>query len=70
MAAPVDYNGSWQESALRGVDKLATDDLAQMEFYRAQGWFANTPVPYSKPLEMDFIPQAADIEAAIRRCLA
>jgi acetoin:2,6-dichlorophenolindophenol oxidoreductase subunit beta len=27
----------------------------------------NTPVPYSKPLEMAFVPQQADIEAAVRR---
>jgi len=27
----------------------------------------NTPVPYSKPLETAFVPQQADIEAAVRR---
>lgn len=47
MAAPVDYNGAWCESALRGVDKLITDDHAQMDYYRAKGWFANTPRPYA-----------------------
>lgn len=47
MAAPVDYNGAWCESALHGVDRLITDDHAQMEYYRSQGWFANTPRPYA-----------------------
>lgn len=47
MAAPVDYNGAWMESALRGVDKLATDDHAQMQYYRDKGYFANTPHPYA-----------------------
>jgi pyruvate/2-oxoglutarate/acetoin dehydrogenase E1 component len=31
---------------------------------------ANTPVPYSKPLETAFMPQQADITAAVRRVLA
>jgi len=30
----------------------------------------NTPVPYAKPLETAYVPQAADIEAAIRRVVA
>jgi pyruvate dehydrogenase E1 component beta subunit len=30
---------------------------------------ANTPVPYASNLEADFIPQQADIEAAVRRTL-
>ena len=45
MAAPVDYNGAWKPEALANVDRLVTDDLAQMDYYRSQGYFANTPVP-------------------------
>ncbi len=45
MAAPVDYNGSWTQAALRGVDKLVVDDHAQMDYYRNKGYFANTPRP-------------------------
>jgi len=47
MAAPVDYNGAWMEDALRGVDKLAVDDHAQMDYYRAKHYFKNTPRPYA-----------------------
>lgn len=47
MAAPVDYNGAWMEDALGGVDKLATDDHAQMDYYRQKGYFENTPLPYA-----------------------
>ncbi len=47
MAAPVDYNGAWCEDALRGVDRLVTDDHAQMDYYRQKGFFRNTPLPYA-----------------------
>jgi ornithine cyclodeaminase/alanine dehydrogenase-like protein (mu-crystallin family) len=29
------------------VDKLATDDLSQMEYYRTVGYFQDTPTPYA-----------------------
>lgn len=45
MAAPVDYNGSWMQSALQGVDRLVVDDHAQMDYYRGKGYFRNTPAP-------------------------
>jgi len=47
MAAPVDYNGAWCEDALHGVDRLITDDHAQMDYYRQKGFFRNTPLPYA-----------------------
>ena len=34
---------------------------------RCCGWPANTPVPYAKKLETDFVPQQSDIEAAARK---
>ncbi len=46
FASPVDFDSYWQEGALKQVDKLATDDLSQMAYYREVGYFQNTPTPY------------------------
>jgi len=46
FASPVDFDSYWQPEALRQIDKLATDDLAQMEYYREAGYFRATPMPY------------------------
>jgi len=47
FAAALDFDSSWQGAAFREVDKLATDDLAQMRYYRAEGYFRDTPEPYA-----------------------
>lgn len=47
MAAPVDYDGAWMPCALQGVDRLVTDDIPQMDYYRQQGYFRHTPQPYA-----------------------
>ena len=47
FASPVDFDSYWQGEALREVDKLATDDLGQMEYYRRTGYFQTTPQPYA-----------------------
>jgi ornithine cyclodeaminase/alanine dehydrogenase-like protein (mu-crystallin family) len=47
FASPVDFDSSWQNSALRQVNKLATDDHAQMTYYRQDGYFKGTPEPYA-----------------------
>ena len=47
FASPVDFDSYWQGEALRQVDKLATDDLSQMEYYREVGYFQDTPTPYA-----------------------
>lgn len=47
FASPVDFDSYWQGDALREVDKLATDDLGQMEYYRRTGYFQSTPQPYA-----------------------
>jgi ornithine cyclodeaminase/alanine dehydrogenase len=47
FASPVDFDSYWQGVALRQVDKLATDDLAQMQYYREVGYFQDTPEPYA-----------------------
>ena len=47
FASPVDFDSYWQGGALRGADKLATDDLSQMKYYRTAGYFKDTPQPYA-----------------------
>jgi ornithine cyclodeaminase/alanine dehydrogenase-like protein (mu-crystallin family) len=47
FACAVDYDSYWQGGALRQADKLATDDLAQLEDHRRLGYFQDTPVPYA-----------------------
>ena len=47
FACPVDFDSYWQGDALRESDKLATDDLSQMEYYREIGYFQSTPEPYA-----------------------
>lgn len=48
FASPVDFDSFWQGDALEEVDKLATDDVAQMGYYRKNGYFKNTPQPYGE----------------------
>lgn len=43
FASLVDFDSYWQGAALREVDKLVTDDLAQMHYYRQEGYFRETP---------------------------
>ena len=45
FASPVDFDSYWQGEALKEIDKLATDDLAQMSYYREVGYFKQTPEP-------------------------
>lgn len=47
FASPVDFDSYWQGAALNQADKLATDDLGQMNFYREAGYFKETPQPYA-----------------------
>lgn len=47
FASLVDFDSSWQGSALREADKVATDDLAQMRYYREEGYFRDTPDAYA-----------------------
>lgn len=48
FASPVDFDSFWQGEALKEVDKLATDDIAQMNYYRRNGYFSETPQPYAE----------------------
>jgi ornithine cyclodeaminase/alanine dehydrogenase len=47
FASPVDFDSSWKGEALRQIDKLATDDLMQMHYYRQEGYFKESPEPYA-----------------------
>jgi ornithine cyclodeaminase/alanine dehydrogenase len=47
FASLVDFDSYWQGDALREAHKLATDDLAQMAYYRGEGYFQSTPAPYA-----------------------
>ena len=47
FASAVDYDCYWRREALREIDKLATDDLAQMAYYRKLGYFEASPEPYA-----------------------
>ena len=47
FASPVDFDSYWRGDALKEADKLATDDINQMEYYRETGYFKNTPQPYA-----------------------
>jgi ornithine cyclodeaminase/alanine dehydrogenase-like protein (mu-crystallin family) len=47
FASPVDFDSYWTGAALAEADKLASDDLAQMAYYRTQGYFRDTPEPYA-----------------------
>ncbi len=47
FASPVDFDSYWQGAALAEADKLATDDLSQMSYYRSVGYFTETPQAYA-----------------------
>lgn len=47
FASLVDFDCYWQGAALREAQKLATDDLSQMRYYRREGYFQDTPEPYA-----------------------
>lgn len=43
FASPVDFDSYWTGAALQEMDKLVTDDIEQMEYYRQAGYFQQTP---------------------------
>ena len=48
FASLVDYDCYWKGDAMREAHKLATDDIGQMEYYRRDGYFQDTPKPYAE----------------------
>lgn len=47
FACPLDFDSYWKGSALEQADKLTTDDKAQLDYFRNEGYFKVTPVPYA-----------------------
>jgi len=47
FASAVDFDSYWKGGALKQADKLATDDIGQMDYYRKAGYFKDTPLPYA-----------------------
>lgn len=47
FACAIDFDSYWKGDALRQADKLATDDIPQLDFYRQVGYFQDTPQPYA-----------------------
>ena len=47
FASPVDFDSYWKGEALSQADKLATDDIGQMGYYRKAGYFKDTPQAYA-----------------------
>ncbi len=48
FASAVDFDSYWTGDALRQIDLLATDDAAQMAYYREVGYFRDTPEPHAE----------------------
>lgn len=47
FACPLDFDSCWTGAAFAEADKIATDDLQQLEYYRHEGYFRETPPPYA-----------------------
>ena len=47
FGSAVDFDSYWAAEALAQIDRLATDDHAQFQYYRQVGYFQTTPDPYA-----------------------
>ncbi|MHA1453773.1 MAG: hypothetical protein ACTSRD_13005, partial [Promethearchaeota archaeon] len=45
FASAVDFDSYWTRGSLREIDKIYTDDVPQMDYYRSIGYFKETPRP-------------------------
>lgn len=52
FASAVDFDCYWTRAALEEIDKLCTDDIRQLEYYRTIGYFERTPAPYGELAEV------------------
>lgn len=48
FASLVDYDSYWHRAALREADKFCTDDIPQLEYYKAIGYFRDIPPVYAE----------------------
>ena len=47
FASAVDFDTYWSAGALTQINRIATDDLPQFQYYRGIGYFRRTPAPYA-----------------------
>lgn len=47
FASAVDFDSYWKGEALAQADKISTDDHAQFQYYKENGYFQSTPDPYA-----------------------
>lgn len=47
FAAAVDFDSAWTTPALGQFDRIVTDDIPQMAYYRDLGYFGGTPHPHA-----------------------
>jgi ornithine cyclodeaminase/alanine dehydrogenase-like protein (mu-crystallin family) len=52
FACALDFDSYWKAGAMRSMDKFCTDDTEQLEYYRQQGYFADTPHVYAELSEI------------------
>lgn len=43
FACPLDFDSYWKPEAIHSMNKLCTDDIQQLEYYRTQGYFSSIP---------------------------
>jgi len=48
FASLVDYDSYWHRAALRQANKFCTDDIPQLEYHRAAGYFQDIPPVYAE----------------------
>jgi len=47
FGSAVDFDSYWTGEALAQMDRIATDDLPQFQYYKSIGYFRQTPDPYA-----------------------
>jgi ornithine cyclodeaminase/alanine dehydrogenase len=69
FACPLDFDSYWTGAALREIDRLVTDDIAQLGYYRDVGYFSETPEPFADlgDLVTGKVPGRTDPE---QRCMS
>lgn len=52
FASLVDYDSYWSRDALKEADKFCTDDIAQLQYAKSQGYFQDIPSIYADLAEL------------------
>jgi len=69
FASPLDFDSYWTGAALAEIDRFATDDLAQFEYYRGVGYLQSAPTPYAD-LGQIVVGQTAGRQSATERTMS